>query len=97
MNAQLYIKAGEFPISKAAVGILNANTTIPQWERTLVSDVFATASTAWANPPNLGPTYTTLIPDFNTPIYQYLQGDGSATSAMAALNQAAAAWVKDVG
>ena len=97
VNAALFTKEGEFPISKAAVGIINANATIPQWERTLVSDVFATAATAWANPPNLGPTYTTLIPDFNTPIYQYLQGDGSATSAMAALNQAAAAWVKDVG
>ena len=97
INAALFTKEGEFPISKGAVNILNANTTIPQWERTLVQDVFATASTAWANPPNLGPTYTTLIPDFNTPIYQYLQGDGSATSAMAALNQAAAAWVKDVG
>ena len=97
INAALFTKEGEFPISKAAVGILNANATIPQWERTLVVNVFATASTAWANPPNLGPTYTTLIPDFNTPIYPYLQGDGSATSAMAALNPAAAAWVHDVG
>lgn len=97
VNAALFTKVGEFPISKQAVAILNANTTIPQWERTLVSDVFATASTAWANPPNLGPTYTTLIPDFNTPIYTYLQGDGSTASAIAALNQAAAAWVKDVG
>ena len=97
VNAQLFIKAGEFPISKAAVSILNGNQTIPQWERSLISNVFATAATAWANPPNLGPTYTTLIPDFNTPIYTYLQGDGSAQSAMAALNQTAAAWVKDVG
>ncbi|MDG6901491.1 MAG: extracellular solute-binding protein [Nitrososphaerota archaeon] len=97
VNAALFTKVGEFPISKQAVAILNANTTIPQWERTLVSNVFATASTAWANPPNLGPTYTTLIPDFNTPIYTYLQGDGSTASAIAALNQAAAAWVKDVG
>lgn len=97
VNAQLFTKEGEFPISKGAVGILQANTTIPQWERTLVKNVFDTAATAWANPPNLGPTYTTLIPDFNTPIYTYLQGDGSAQSAMAALNQAAAAWVKDVG
>ena len=97
VNAELFYQTGEFPISKAAVGLINANSTVPQWERTLVSNVFATAATAWANPPNLGPTYTTLIPDFNTPIYNFLNGDGRVQSAVAALNQAAAAWVKDVG
>jgi len=97
INAKLYYQTGEFPISKQAVAMINANQSVPLWERNLVLNVYSTAATGWANPPNIPPTAPTLIPTFNSAVYNFLQGDGSVSSAIAALNQAAAAWAKAVG
>jgi multiple sugar transport system substrate-binding protein len=97
INAGIYYQAGEFPISKAAVALINANSSVPQWERNLDSAVFNTAAVGWANPPNLTYTSTKLIPAFNQPIYNFLTtSDGSATAAQQALNTAAASWASAV-
>jgi multiple sugar transport system substrate-binding protein len=97
INAGIYYKAGEFPISKQAVHLISENSSVPQWQRNLVSGVFATAASGWANPPNQTYTSTSLIPAFNQPIFNFLtSSDGSSTAAMQALNTAAAAWVQAV-
>ncbi|MEM0075469.1 MAG: extracellular solute-binding protein [Conexivisphaerales archaeon] len=96
INAELYYMTGEFPISAQAVSMISSNSTVPQWERTFVVNVYQTATEAWANPPNIPPTYPKLIPHFNQPVYQFLLGDGSPQSAMQALQQAASAWVQDI-
>ena len=97
VNAQLYYQTGEFPISAQAVNLISANSSVSAWQKGVIRDVFETAAVAWANPPNIPPTAAHLIPDFNTPVYDYLTGSSSSSvAAMQALNQAAAAWVKDV-
>jgi multiple sugar transport system substrate-binding protein len=98
VNAQIYKYSGEFPISKAATAILTSNTSLSQPVRNVIQDVFNTASVGWANPPNLAITSSTLIPDFNQPVYAFLTGTTNSTSAaQQALNTAAAAWAKAVG
>src|SRR5579875_109404 len=98
VNAKIYYQAGEFPISKAAVALLEANSSIPQSARNVIQEVFNTASVGWANPPNLPITSSTLIPAFNVPIYGFLTGNTNSTSAaQTVLNTAAAAWIKAVG
>jgi len=98
VNAEIYYQAQEFPISKAAVHLIDANQSLPQWQRTIVDRVFQTGAEGWANPPNLTITSTQLIPAFNQPIYNFLTtSDGSSTAALQALNNAAAAWAKAVG
>ena len=98
VNARIYTIAGEFPISKAATAILTSNSTIPQFARNVIQEVFNTGAAGWANPPNLTITSSTLIPDFNQPTYAFLTGSTNSTSAaQQALNTAAAAWAKAVG
>ncbi|MDG6917447.1 MAG: extracellular solute-binding protein [Nitrososphaerota archaeon] len=98
INAQIYSYSGEFPISRAATAILTSNTTLSQPVRSVIQNVFDTASVGWANPPNLAITSSTLIPAFNQPVYAFLTGSTNSTSAaQQALNQAAAAWATAVG
>jgi multiple sugar transport system substrate-binding protein len=98
VNALIYNIAGEFPISKAATAILVANTSIPQQARNVIQEVYNTGAVGWANPPNLTITSSTLIPDFNQPVYNFLTGTTNSTSAaQQALNAAAVAWIQAVG
>ena len=98
INAQIYTIAGEFPISKAATAILTSDTTIPQYARDVIQEVFNSALQGWSNPPNLTITSSTLISAFNTPAYDFLTGSTNSTAAaQRALNTAAAAWVSAIG
>ncbi len=98
INSQIYKYSGEFPISKAATAMLTSDATLSQPVRSVIQDVFNTASVGWANPPNLAITSSTLIPAFNQPVYGFLTGSTNSTSAaQQALNQAAAAWATAVG
>jgi multiple sugar transport system substrate-binding protein len=98
VNARIYTIAGEFPISKASVNILAANSSIPAQARNVIQAVFQTGAVGWANPPNLTITSSTLIPAFNQPVYNFLTGTTNSTSAAKqALDTAAAAWIKAVG
>ena len=98
INQEIYYIAQEFPISKEATSLIAANSSLPQWERNIVQDVFNTGAEGWANPPNLTITSTELIPAFNQPVYNYFTTtNGNSTAAQEALNSAAAAWVTAVG
>jgi multiple sugar transport system substrate-binding protein len=97
INAQLYYMTGEFPISHQAINMILSNTSVSAWAREIVKTVYQTATVAWANPPNVPQTVPRLIPDFNGPVYQFLQGSGSVQSAESALSQAAASWETDIG
>lgn len=85
-----YLYFHKFPISKEAFQMLLSNSSLSQHDRELLEAVYDAAEYAWANPPNIPPTYPELIPSFNQEVYAYLLGQVNATTAM---NTAAAAWI----
>ncbi len=85
-----YLYFHKFPISKEAFQMLLSNNTLSAHDRELLEAVYEAAQYAWANPPNIPPTYPELIPSFNQEVYNYLLGQVSAQEAM---SQAAASWV----
>ncbi|BDC18541.1 ABC transporter substrate-binding protein [Acidianus sp. HS-5] len=88
-----FLKFGKFPISKEAFQSLISNTSIPSYEREWLTQVYRGAEEAWSNPPNIPPTYPSLIPSFNNEVHCYLTGKISAEQA---LNTAAQDWIKAV-
>ncbi|AEE93055.1 extracellular solute-binding protein family 1 [Acidianus hospitalis W1] len=88
-----FLKFGKFPISKEAFQELMSNTSLPSYEIEWLTQVYRAAEEAWANPPNIPPTYPELIPSFNNEVYCYLTGK---ISAQEALNNAAQDWIKAV-
>ncbi len=88
-----FLEFGKFPISKEAFQELASNNSIPSYEREWITQVYRAAEEAWANPPNIPPTYTNLIPDFNNEVYCYLLGKITAEEA---LNITAQEWIKAV-
>jgi len=52
------------------------------------------ALNAWANPPNIPPTYISLITDFNNQVYSYLTGQNM--NATEVLQTAAQQWATAV-
>jgi carbohydrate ABC transporter substrate-binding protein, CUT1 family (TC 3.A.1.1.-) len=70
-----------------------SNTSLPSYEIEWLTQVYRAAEEAWANPPNIPPTYPELIPSFNNEVYCYLTGK---ISAQEALNIAAQDWIKAV-
>ncbi|AWR93761.1 extracellular solute-binding protein [Acidianus brierleyi] len=86
-----FIKFDKFPISKEAFTQLLQNTSIPSYELEWLNATYHAALNAWANPPNIPPTYNYLIPDFNNQIMQYLEGK---ITAQEALNTAALDWAE---
>jgi multiple sugar transport system substrate-binding protein len=85
-----YVDFHKFPISKEAFQMLLSNSTLSPHDKELLDAVYNAAQNAWANPPNIPPTYTELIPSFNQEVYSYLLGQIGAQEAM---NTAAASWV----
>ncbi|AOL17788.1 sugar ABC transporter substrate-binding protein [Sulfolobus sp. A20] len=86
-----FLKFSKFPVSKEAFLNLISNTSLPTYEREWLSAVYNASLNAWANPPNIPPTYISLISDFNSQVYNYLTGQ---TSAQQALQTAASDWVQ---
>ncbi len=91
MQEVAFLKFDKFPISKEAFLSLIHNTSLPPYEREWLSATYTAALNAWANPPNVPPTYNYLIPSFNNEVFSYLEGQ---TTASDALNTAALQWVK---
>ncbi|AWR97935.1 extracellular solute-binding protein [Acidianus sulfidivorans JP7] len=88
-----FILYGKFPISKIAFKELESNTSLPSYERQWLTEVYAAASNAWANPPNIPITDTELVSEFNTQVLQYLEGTTNATTA---LNTATSEWLSSL-
>jgi multiple sugar transport system substrate-binding protein len=89
-----FLKFGKFPISKEAFTQLMMNSSIPSFEREWLNATYQAALEAWANPPNIPPTYSSLIPDFNNEVYAYLTGQ--VTDPNTALQTAASEWMSAV-
>ncbi|MEM1600339.1 MAG: carbohydrate ABC transporter substrate-binding protein, partial [Sulfolobaceae archaeon] len=70
---------------------------IPAYQREWLEETYIAALNASANPPNIPPTYPSLIPSFNNEVFQFLTAPQyNETYAMQILQQAASAWVKAV-
>ncbi len=93
MQEEAYLLFHKFPISKTATNALLSNSSIPLHDRLIIKGIYEAALNAWANPPNIPITYTDLIPQFNSQVYNYLLG---TESAQAALKQAAQSWTSDL-
>ncbi|MEM0092476.1 MAG: carbohydrate ABC transporter substrate-binding protein, partial [Saccharolobus sp.] len=92
-----FLKFGKFPISKQAFISLINNSSIPAYQREWLQETYIAALNASANPPNIPPTYPSLIPSFNNEVFQFLTAPQyNETYAMQILQQAASAWVKAV-
>ncbi|MEM3350774.1 MAG: extracellular solute-binding protein [Saccharolobus sp.] len=92
-----FLKFGKFPISKQAFISLISNSSIPAYQREWLQETYIAALNASANPPNIPPTYPSLIPSFNNEVFQFLTAPQyNETYAMQILQQAASAWVKAV-
>ncbi|BFH74568.1 extracellular solute-binding protein [Sulfurisphaera javensis] len=87
-----FILFSKFPISKMAYQMLLSNTSIPSYERQWLTEVYKAALNAWANPPNIPPTYEELIPSFNTQVFSYLEG--STNNPQQVLSTAASKWMQ---
>jgi len=93
MQEEAYLLYHKFPVSKTAIAALLSNSSIPIHDRLIIGGIYKAALNAWANPPNIPITYTELIPQFNSQVYNYLMG---TESAQAALQQAAQSWANDL-
>ncbi|EWG06678.1 MAG: family 1 extracellular solute-binding protein [Candidatus Aramenus sulfurataquae] len=91
MQEIAFLKFDKFPVSKEAFLDLIHNSSLPSYEREWLSATYTAALNAWANPPNVPPTYNYLIPSFNQQVFSYLEGQ---TTASQALNTAASQWVE---
>ncbi|BCU68963.1 ABC transporter substrate-binding protein [Stygiolobus caldivivus] len=89
-----FLKFDKFPVSKEAFTQLISNSSIPSFQREWLNATYNAALEAWANPPNIPPTYSSLIPDFNNEVYSYLIGQANNPSSV--LQAAASEWVSAV-
>ncbi|MEM0071948.1 MAG: extracellular solute-binding protein [Metallosphaera sp.] len=85
-----FLKFGKFPSNAQAFQALIQNSSISQYQREWLNATYHAALNAWANPPNIPPTYVSLITDFNQQVYSYLIGQISDPSE--ALQTAAQQW-----
>ncbi|QKR00125.1 extracellular solute-binding protein [Metallosphaera tengchongensis] len=89
-----FLKFGKFPASQQAFQDLINNGSIPPYQREWLNATYHAALNAWANPPNIPPTYISLISDFNSQVYNYLTGQN--TNATQVLQTAAEQWMTSV-
>ena len=89
-----FLEFGKFPVSKEAFVQLISNTSLSPYQREWLNATYQAALEGWANPPNIPPTYSSLIPEFNNEVYQYLTGQ--VTDPYQVLQTAAVEWMKAV-
>ncbi|BBL46459.1 extracellular solute-binding protein [Metallosphaera sedula] len=89
-----FLKFGKFPVNQQAFLDLISNTSIPSYQREWLNATYHAALNAWANPPNVPPTYISLITDFNNQVFSYLTGQIS--NPQQALETAAQQWATAV-
>ncbi|BBD72266.1 hypothetical protein HS1genome_0655 [Sulfodiicoccus acidiphilus] len=95
MQETLYYKFHDYPVSKSVYPLLLSNTSLPETARADLQLIYQYAQLAYANPPNIPPTYSYLIPSFNGQVYNYLTGQ--ETNATLVLQNAAKAWTQQLG
>lgn len=89
-----FLKFGKFPVSEQAFQALIQNNSIPTYQREWLNATYHAALNAWANPPNIPPTYISLITDFNNQVYAYLTNPSMSPSQV--LQTAAQQWATAV-
>lgn len=90
MQEVMYYNFGKFPASKTAFQQILGNSSLSSTDLFNLKQVYKAALEAYANPPNIPPTYTSLIPDFNNLIFQYITGQTNDPTQV--LDQAAREW-----
>jgi len=94
VQEQAFLKFGKFPVNVQAYPALLNNSSIPSYQREWLNATYHAALNAWANPPNIPPTYISLITDFNNQVYSYLTGQNM--NATEVLQTAAQQWATAV-
>jgi len=95
MQEVLYYKFHDFPVLRSVYTDILSNSSLTQSQRQELQTIYQYAQVAYANPPNIPPTYSYLIPSFNGQVYNYLTGQN--TNATQVLQSAAESWVKYLG
>jgi multiple sugar transport system substrate-binding protein len=95
MQEVLYYKFHDFPVLRSVYTDILSNSSLTQSQRQELQTIYQYAQVAYANPPNIPPTYSYLIPTFNGQVYNYLTGQN--TNATQVLQSAAESWVKYLG
>ncbi len=94
VQEEAFLKFGKFPVSKQAFHQLISNTSLSAQQLEWLREVYSASTNAFANPPNIPVTYTTLIPDFNNQVFSYLTS--STLTPSTALQNAAREWAISV-
>ncbi|BBG24300.1 ABC transporter substrate-binding protein [Sulfuracidifex tepidarius] len=91
VQEEAFIKFGKFPVSREAFMQLMSNTSLNTQQLEWLKEVYKASSNAFANPPNIPVTYSSLIPDFNDQVFNYLTSTSVSPSSV--LQEAANEWI----